>query len=116
MFSFLASLVLVLSSMFIPSPTMDAPSIESSTNVDLGNPFTILDTHVDDLSYGEYAELARECYNVTTTDDDAEWCISLMAHEYPELGWAYYSARSSDRGEVTPIENEFFTFYDENMR
>lgn len=115
MFAFIASLALLLSSMFVPAPLMDA-QVPANVNVDLGNPFTILDTHVDDLSYGEYAELARECYNVTTTDDDAEWCISLMAHEYPELGWAYYSARSSDRGEVTPIENEFFTFYDENMR
>lgn len=115
MFAFIASLALLLSSMFVPAPLMDAQA-PANVNVDLGNPFTILDTHVDDLSYGEYAELARECYNVTTSDDDAEWCISLMAHEYPELGWAYYSARSSDRGEVTPIENEFFTFYDENMR
>lgn len=114
MFSFIASLIVVLFT-FTSSPSMEVQPSETM-NVDLGNPFAILDTHVDDLSYGEYAELARECYALTVTDDDAEWCINLMAHEYPQLGWAYYSERSMDRGEVTPIENDFFTYYDLNVR
>jgi len=114
MFTFLTSLVLVLSSMFM-TPTMDAPSIETTSTVDWGNPFTILDNHVDDLSYGEFADMARQCYVITDNDMEGDWCVDLLAREYPSLGWAYYSERSSDRGEVTPIENEFFTFYDENM-
>lgn len=116
MFSFIASLIIIIiSSMFMTPTMMDTSPIESSTNVNMENPFTILDNDVE-LSYGEYTELARECYMVTTSDDDAEWCINLLAHEYPELGWTYYSKRSLNRGEVTPIENEFFTYYDLNIR
>lgn len=121
MFSFIASLIIIISSLFMTpatmdAPSVDAPSVESSTIVDWNNPFSILETHVDDLSYGEFVDMAGKCYDVTVTDNDAEWCINLLAYEYPYQGKSFYSVRSMDRGEVTPIENEFFTYYDLNVR
>lgn len=121
MFTFLVSLLLIVSSMFTATPAIDAPTVEPSTTatntiVDWNNPFSIMETHVDDLSYGEFVDMAGKCYDVTVTDNDAEWCINLLAHEYPYQGKSFYSVRSMDRGEVTPIENDFFEYYDENVR
>lgn len=118
MSSIFSALVLIFSALFSPivpvdSVPVDSAPIVSSSNVDIIDPYALIDNYDDYLDYETFSEGMDMCYNLNGLDEIAgDECAFDLANTYEHFGIVYYKDLTMRMGEVSPSANRFFNYYE----